>query len=184
MGEAKRRGSADLRTEEAKRKKIASMSKMAERINVQVDEDLYLYCSNIYSAAAQMTMPVENPENKKIHIKGTGTFSFTDNPTNRGMLAVTQELREQGIDEEIRMSMGIRIMQFGDVLTAKDRFTKWIRPSGDGDSLDVAEALIRACAKAKIVLADDDMYFDLDDVERHATVIEDRIETEENSKAS
>lgn len=180
MGEAKKRGSAEDRKAFAKTEEHAKLEKMAEQVNLPVDEDLFLYCSNLYSAAASLAMPVENPEEKKIHIKDRGTFGFKDIPMNRGMLAITKELREQGIPENIRFSLGIRIMHFGQVLEARDRFRQWIRPRDEDDSIDVAEALIRACALARFNLTDDDLVFDLDDIGLHASAIEKRLDSEDS----
>lgn len=180
MGEAKKRGSAEERKAFARADERAKLEKMAEKVNLPVDEDLFLYCSNLYSAAASFAMPVENPEEKKIHIQDVGTFGFKDMPMNRGMLAITKELREQGIAEDIRFSLGNRIMHFGHVLEARDRFPQWIRSKDKDDSVDVAEALIRACALAKFILTDDDLVFDLDDVELHASAIGKRLDAEDS----
>lgn len=179
MGEAKKRGSAEERKVLAKAQERSGLEKMAEKVNLPVDEDLFLYCSNLYSAAASFAMPVENPEEKKIYIIDLGTFGFKDIPINRGMLAITKELREQGVAENIRFSMGIRVMHFGQVLEARERFEQWIRPRSEDDSVDVAEALIRACALAKFKLTDDDLVFDLDDVKLHASAIEKRLDAED-----
>jgi len=184
MGEAKKRGSAEERKALAKAEEHSKLEKMAEKVNLPVDEDLFLYCSNLYSTAASFAMPVENPEEKKIHIKDIGTFGFKDMPMNRGMLAITKELREQGIAENIRFSIGIRVMHFGQVLEARDRFSQWIRPKDEDDSVDVAEALIRACALAKFKLTDDDLVFDLDDVELHASAIAKRLDAEDSASTT
>ena len=178
MGEAKRRGNTAQRTEEAKQRKNQSLQRMEERINVQIDEELFLFCWNLYAAAAQMTMPVENPATKKIHIEGAGTISFTDNPTNRGMLAVTKELREQDASEAVRFATGIRLMQFGDILDAQERFSRWIHQGYEEGTLSIDDTLIRACGKAKITVSDDEMRFDLDDVERYAQEIERSLDVE------
>lgn len=179
MGEAKKRGSAEGRKALAMADERAKLERMAEKVNLPVDEDLYLYCSHLYSAAASFATPVENPEEKNIHVQDVGIFGFKDMPINRGMLAITKELREQAIAEDIRFSLGNRIMHFGQVLEARDRFPRWIRSIDEHDSVDVAEALIRACALAKFVLTDDDLVFDLDDVELHASAIEKRLDSED-----
>lgn len=76
MGEAKRRGRSEKRAMKTKGPASASLSRMAEWANLSVDEDLHLYCSNLYVAAAHLSMPVENPEAKKLRIEGVGTLAF------------------------------------------------------------------------------------------------------------
>jgi hypothetical protein len=175
MGEAKRRGSLQQRVEQAQDRDAALPSVMLERVNVPVDEELFIFCTNVYMAAASLTMPVENPETKKVHIEDVGTVAFSDIPMNRGMLAVTNELNEQGVDEVTRFSLCWRIMHFGDVLKETGRFARWIRPLDGVDSTDVADALIRACAHAKMRV-DGSGSFDMDDVSRYAEEIEARMD--------
>ncbi|MBN3815589.1 hypothetical protein G3N57_02770 [Paraburkholderia sp. Se-20369] len=184
MGEAKRRGSRDKRATEAKERAGGSLSRMAEWANLPVDEELYLYCSNVYSAAAHMSMPVENPESKRFQIDGFGTFAFSDIPVNRGMLAVTKELNERGVDHPMRFSMCWRIMHFGDVLAETERFANWMRPGEEPGAVEVAEALIRACAVARIDMSNDKGSFDMVDVARHATEIEARLDADDSTAAS
>ncbi|WP_233874603.1 TraB/GumN family protein [Paraburkholderia adhaesiva] len=179
MGEANRRGSREQRVVEAKERTMGSLSQMAEWVNLPVDENLYLFCSNLYSAAAHMSMPVENPESKELRIDGFGTVAFSDIPVNRGMLAVTNELNEQGVDQKTRFSTCWRIMHFGDVLGETERFAKWLRPGEEPGAIDVAEALIRACAIARIDMSNDKGSFDMDDVARHAAEIAVRLDAED-----
>lgn len=171
MGEAKKRGTASERILAAKSKDADQMAGMAETFNIQFDEDQYLYCLGVYQAAAGMSMPVENPENRKIRIKDYGTVAFTDQPMNRGLMAVSDELTDQGMPQRERMAMVSRIMHFGDIIQARDRFAHWFRPSSDEGACEIDEALIRAAAKARIVVSGDYMGFDLDDVEQRANEI-------------
>ncbi|MBC8641565.1 hypothetical protein IAG25_32600 [Caballeronia sp. EK] len=153
---------------------------MQEWANRPVDEDLFLFCTNLYTAAARMTMPVENPEARPITIEGMGTFAFKDIPMNRGMMAVTKELIDQGVDEPTRTSMCWRVMNFGDVLNEGERFARWFRAGDRPGAVSVAEALIRAGAVAKIDFSKESATFDMDDVARHAAQIEARLESEAN----
>lgn len=179
MGEANRRGN--------KAERVAKALEGAEDFDIfgnidAVDEDLYLYCSNIYSAAAQMTMPVENPESKKILISDDKAISFRDIPINRGCLAVNKELIEMGVEAKVRRSMLARIMQFGDVLKPNPLIDTWLKPGDTQDELNVAESLIRACARANIVVVDNSLRFDLADVARLSAEIEVRLDAEDNLK--
>lgn len=179
MGEAKKRGTKEQRAKLRFDQELPSLDKMREYTNSPVDEDLFLFCSNLYSAAAQMTMPVENPAARPIIKSGGKTYSFSDIPMNRGMLAVMSELNEQNTTQVIKMSMSWRIMHFGDVLSETDRFSKWIRDTNEEGAMEVAESLIRACARANMVMTNEVASFDLDDVERLAVEITARLEAEE-----
>lgn len=59
MGEAKRRGNREQRLAQAKAGGEFSLSKMEEWVNLPVDEDLFLFCSNLYTAGAQMSMTMD-----------------------------------------------------------------------------------------------------------------------------
>lgn len=148
---------------------------MQEWVNTPVDEDLFLFCTNLYTAAARMTMPVENPEARSITLEGFGTFSFKDMPVNRGMTALMDELVQQGVNEPTRASMCWRVMNFGYILNESERFAHWFRPGDKEGAVAVAEALIRAGAVAKINFIKESATFDMDDVARHAVAIEARL---------
>lgn len=178
MGEAKRRGTKDQRVAEALDASEFNFYKTPE----SVDEDLFLYCSNIYSAAAQMSMPVENPASKPIFRDDKGTYSFSDIPMNRGCLAVNKELIEMGQPINVRHAMITRLMQFGDILKPNPLFAQWIKPGEAEDELNVAESLIRACAAAKIVISETSISFDMEDVARLSAEIEIRLDTQDNVK--
>lgn len=156
--------------------------KLADMLNIQFNEDQYFYCLTLYQAAAGMSMPVENPETREIQIEGHGTIAFTDLPMNRGLLAVSKELTDQGMGQREHMAMLSRVMHFGNILEAKDRFARWFQPSSEQDSLLIDEAIMRAGAKARLVVSEDYMGFDLDDVERCANEIAQRLD-EEDSRA-
>lgn len=172
MGEANRRGNKDQRIKASIEKKLALQTKMADNIRTPVNEDIFLFCSNIYTAAAQMTMPVENPESKPIVEFEGHTYSFADTALNRGMIAVMKELREQKIPQEVSMAITWRLMHFGDVLRQVEKFSKWIKPVGEDGAFDVAESLIRACAGANMIVSNNSASYDYDDVERLADEIE------------
>jgi hypothetical protein len=175
MGQAKMRGNNEERLSEA-------MKRIREDIERTVDEDLFLYCSNIYSAAANMTMPVENPSARPIINDGDKTYAFSDIPVNRGMLAVNKELTEMNMGPEVKYPMTLRLMHFGDVLLPNPLLEKWIKPNDEPDSLSVAECLIRACAKAKLIVDNEHIGWDFEDVARIAAEIEIRLNAEEKTE--
>jgi hypothetical protein len=145
------------------------------RFTKPVDADLFLWCTGIYSAAASMQMPTDNPETKKIAIDDN-VYAFTDRPFNRGMLAVMEQLKDRVPEQELRMAMGFRLMHFSQVLDAP-RFERFKRTCEEPGAIEIAEALLRACATAKMQQTGNDMGFDLDDVERIATELWDEDES-------
>lgn len=147
-----------------------------QRFGQPVEPELFVWCLNTYSAAAQLKMPVENPAAKPVLEYEDKLYSFSDNPTNRGMLAVMKELRERKIPEEQRMSFAVRIMHFGEILQSK-KLGKFMKPGEEPEELMVSEALMRACATAKILTSKKQIKFDIADVERIAQRL-----TEEDQK--
>jgi len=144
-----------------------------------VDPELFLWCSNVYSAAAHLTTPVENPENRPVmEIEGS-VYSFSDLPINRGMLAVMKELRDRGVSESERMSFGARIMHFGEVLQSK-KLRKFMKEGDEPGALMVSEALIRACATARMSVIRNRIRFDISDVAR----IAERLTKEEEGRGA
>jgi hypothetical protein len=155
----------------------------ADALNTPLDEDLFLYCLSLYQEAASLRMPVENPENRKFVIEDIETVAFTDNPMNRGFSAVNKEMDEQGFDQPKRMAMMTRIMHIGQIFEAQDRFKHWFAPSPGDGSMMINDALLRAAAVARFVTANDKMHFDLDDVERCANAIDQRLAERERDAA-
>lgn len=137
------------------------------QVSRAVDPEKFLFVLNIYHAAARMTMPVENPQLLKFQVEDK-VYSMTDIPMNRGMMAATKELVSQGVSQEERMAYLFRLMHFGELFEHQERFGDLIRPSDEDGSLMVADALMKACAVARIYAEHDRIGFDLDDVLKHA----------------
>lgn len=137
-----------------------------------VEPELFTWCTNVYGAAAHLTMPVENPANKPIVQDHKGRLlALSDIPINRGMLAVMKELRERQVDDRQRMAMTMRIMHFGEVFEAPET-QRFIRPGGAEGQVEISQALIEACATARLTVTDEAMGFDLADVARIAAEID------------
>lgn len=64
-----------------------------EFMATDVDAQLFVFCAELYRAAASLAMPVENPENRPLVADGDKVYALSDRPMNRGMLAVMKELR-------------------------------------------------------------------------------------------
>lgn len=133
-----------------------------------VDPELFLWCSGVYSAAAHLAMPVPNPSSgPKYEFEGK-VYAFADMPVNRGMLAVSKELHERGLGQRESMAVMMRLMHFGEVLTSPE-LAEFRRPAEKDGSVDVSEALIKACATAKIIVTrKGDSHFDVKDLARIA----------------
>lgn len=132
-----------------------------------VDPELFLWCSNLYGAAAHMSMPVENPAEKKLQIEDR-TYAFADIPVNRGMLAVGKELHERDMPEQERMDLMMRLLHFGEIFEHRDQLQVFMQPGDGDDGVMVSEALIKACASAKFEVSANRMGFDIADLARIA----------------
>jgi hypothetical protein len=145
-----------------------------------------------------MSMPVENPGARSLtplipHIEGFATaagrssesileelrkagllqrdgadFSFADTPENRGLGAVLKELRPHRLSDDQRQAMIARLLHFGEVFRS-DALKPWIKPGTEPGVVDVSEALIKACATARFVIAGGKPQFDVADIARIAT---------------
>ena len=136
----------------------------------QVDPEVYLYCHRLYSAATGLKMPMDSPSNKPVLRDGNSVYSLSNTPLNRGMLAITKELKQIGLPESQRMSMVNRVMEFGGLLD-KAELSEFIKSGPTSDQIMVSEALIRACATARIIVDGDHMGFDVADVAQIAKEI-------------
>nr|WP_145545153.1 hypothetical protein [Variovorax boronicumulans] len=150
---------------------MKSIQSVLARSTATVDPDIFLWCHNIFHAAASLAMPVESPAARPLFKDGDKTFAFSDNPMNRGMLAVMKEARERGLDESQRMAVSWRIMHFGDLIKHQGRLAAFIRPGDSPGELEISEALIRACATAKVIVTKKDAQFDVADVIRIASAL-------------
>ena len=160
--------------------KIGTLTEVAAASLLPVDPDLFLWCQSVYYAAATMAMPVQNPEYTRIPLNEKGGFVLKDMPINRGMLAVAKELRERKMPEETKMAMMTRLMHFGDILR-EAALAPFIKRTGDSDELSVSEAVIKACATAKLITINDHIRFDIDDLARIAHQLTDEEEVAEKA---
>ena len=167
----------------AKTRKIGTLAEAAAASLLPVDPELFLWCQGVYYAAATMAMPVQNPEYTRIPLNEKGGFVLKDMPINRGMLAVAKELRERKASEETKMAMMTRLMHFGDILR-EPALAPFIKRTGDSDALSVSEALIKACATAKLVTINERIRFDIDDLARIAQQLTDEEEVAEKAAKS
>jgi len=76
--------------------------------------------------------------------------------------------------------MMTRLMHFGDILL-EAALAPFIKRTGDSDELSVSEALIKACATAKLVTINDGIRFDIDDLARIAQKLTDEEEIAEKA---
>ena len=137
-----------------------------------VDPEIFLWCSSIYGAAANRTMIMESPANKPVFQIENEVYSFTDIPVNRGMLAVTKELRDMDVTDDQRASICTRIMHFGEIFDKK-KLRKFIKKGDSIEQVFVSEALIRACAEAKFKFKNSHCKFDISELARIAQRITD-----------
>lgn len=154
-----------------------SLAELANYADDPVDPEIFLWCHGIYHAAASLSMPMENPAAKPIFADGDNTYAFADIPINRGMLAVMKELRERGLNEEQKMAVSWRIMHFGDIFRQRKKLQAFIKDGDSPGELQVSEALIKACATARIIRTKNDAHYDINDVVRIAQKLTDEEES-------
>ena len=146
-----------------------------------VDPELFLWCQNVYAAAAHLTMPVENPAARPLVEHQSAVYVLSDIPINRGMLAATKELRQRGVDDGIKQAVLCRLMHFGEIFQNRERLQAFIRLSDEAGTVMVSEALIKACATVKLIVEDDKLRFDIEDIARVAQELTDAEEVEDKA---
>jgi len=172
MGEAKRRGSLQERKSQAE--KIAeqmrgSFETFQQAMIRPVDVEKFVFLFDVFNMAASGQIPGVDPSENKIDIDGHGTVTFTNNPLNRGLKAVTDELQSMGLSGQGDKAPYVaRFCELHSVLSS-DRFAKFMRKV-DG-MVSVSGALVNALATARFISrrpTNDDLEgalgYDLDDL--------------------
>lgn len=129
-----------------------------------VDPGTFKLMLEVYQAAASMAMPTRNPEDVKIGLDDA-VVSFTDSGLNRGMLEVSRQLQELGVQN--RQAYVGRLMCFDEILEAADRFGDLMQLQDDG-GYKISDHLLDAVAAAKFYASRERLGFDIDDVVRMA----------------
>lgn len=155
MGKASRRKAA-------RRGAASTTSNFLTGMAEPLDPDVFKMMVEVWQAASSMSMPTENPQESKIHLADTGdTISFTDNGLNRGMMAVTRQCREIGIENP--QGYTARLMHLPDIFDAQERFGELMVAGADG-GLSVHGSVLTAAATAKFYASPERMGFDIDDL--------------------
>lgn len=127
-----------------------------------LDPEIFKMMAQVFQAAASMSMPTPNPAETKIHLTDTGeTLALADNALNRGMLAVTRQCREIGVENP--QGYTARLMHMQDLFDAHERFGGLFIPDGQGN-FDIHSSVFEAAATARFYASPTRMGFDLDDV--------------------
>ena len=109
---------------------------------VPFDEFKYLF--QIFTAAADLSMPVESPSAYSFELDGAG-YVPTDIPINRGMLAIVKEASST----EVYFSTAARIFELGRIADDK-RFSKFVQVDEDGEVCAIGESLLYAVSQVKM----------------------------------
>lgn len=148
-----------------------------DKLAQPVDPQILSMMLDVYEAAATMAMPTTNPEQVSVEFQDQ-RISFTDTPANRGMLEVTRQLKEIGVPYP--QAYTARVICFGEILEAADRFGSLIQRDGpDGFSID--EAVHEACAASCLVSTEALFGYDIDDVIEKAHAIKASRERQDTS---
>ncbi|SFM64063.1 hypothetical protein [Rugamonas rubra] len=144
-------------------------SNFLQDLQAQADPDRFLAMMQVYQTAARVPLPPR---------AGPG-LHLTDIPLNRGMLAVVGAMRKhRDAPAALRATLS-RLMHVDEIFEAREYFARYIRPGTDGDDgVEVADALLKAVAVARIELHGEHARFDLADVLAHARRFEAAEDTE------
>ena len=119
-----------------------------------VNEDEFLFYSHLAISAGQLQAPVTSPTEYGVNLldEKSGDISrmeFTDNPYNRIMVALIENLGEEERQEKMP-GISTRIFALIDLLY-QGKLKQWTKPSADDDdSILLSEAVFRAAARATI----------------------------------
>jgi hypothetical protein len=125
-----------------------------------IPSDLWLACLDVYEAAAELRMPVENPETRFMS-GDRGGYVPKDTAMNRGILAVLDFAN----DPPLHLALIARILAFGKGMSASHadpRFARFFAGEASDGAWRIGEPLLRAFASASFAEGTRD--FDLDSV--------------------
>jgi hypothetical protein len=126
-----------------------------------VPTDLWLACLDVFEAAAQFRMPVENPESRGFDSGARSGYVPKDTAMNRGIQAVLDFAN----DPPLRPALIGRIMAFGKGMSAAHadpRFARFFLGEASDGAWRIGEPLLRAFASASFT--EGTLDFDLDSV--------------------
>lgn len=145
-----RKKSPRKKTAKTPTKRESAMQRYARLDQTPVDPEKFVFASNVYSSAAQRTMPVDARPFRKPDEPGEWLV-LSDIPINRGMMAAIGELRSIGIDGDELHAYLFRLMHFGEIFEHEDALREFIQPGDTPDSKMVADALLKAVAIADVI---------------------------------
>lgn len=150
MGEAKRRGSLSDRVAQAKQAQEDAdplPKGFQAAVTQPVDVEKFVYLFDVFNNAVAGKIPGIDPTEKKVDIAGVGTVAFTNTPLNRGLDAITTELRSMGLDEPgDKIPYIARFCEIYHVFSI-DRFSRFLLERDD--TVSVPLAFVKALATAR-----------------------------------
>ena len=148
----------------AKKRKSSKNKKESKGLNADapfvklclapVKEDEFLFYSHLAISAGQLQTQVTSPTEYGVNLLDEGDsrisrISFTDNPYNRVMVALIENLGEEERQEKMP-AISTRIFALMDLLN-QGKLKQWAKPCADDDgSILLSEAVFRAAARATV----------------------------------
>ena len=131
-----------------------------------VEEDLFLFYSQIAISAAQLEMSVPNPEMYGVTVfddeSGTAArYNFTDNAMNRMMVGLKENMSEEQQDT-IMPPIMTRMLAVMPLLKDK-RLAQWVVRDVEKGYTRISDAVFKAAAAATV---NNDLQFDMDDFQQ------------------
>lgn len=148
-----------------------SFSVFTNAVQAPVDPEKFVYLFAVLMAAASCKMPGVDPGEKPAFIDEQGqSFTFTNIPMNRGLMAVKNELTSMGLgnEEDIAPYMS-RFIEIPDILQ-DPMFSQFISRHDD-DNMAVSNALIAAMGMANFICTKDNLGFDREDLYSKAVAL-------------
>ncbi|MGO8945163.1 MAG: hypothetical protein ACLQJ7_16000 [Syntrophobacteraceae bacterium] len=118
-----------------------------------VKEDEFLFYSHLAISAGQLQTQVTSPTEYGVNLleeeEGRiSRISFTDNPYNRVMVALIENLGEEERQEKMP-AISTRIFALMNLLN-QGKLKQWTKPCADDGSILLSETVFRAAARATV----------------------------------
>ncbi len=132
------------------------MNSIGHQFAKPVDPELFFWCYGIYNSSPKLNMTTNTSANNPIFQVGDEMYDFADSGVNIAMRAVINELGNLNTSKEDRESTLFRVMSLG--MAAQEKPSSQIfEADGKPKTIVVSEALIKACATAKLLVEEDRM---------------------------
>lgn len=173
MGQAKRRGSFEMRRTQA----VAKQGEFVRAMGEPVDVETFKFAFVVWMNAGAMRMSAPNPDQVQIEdTEGGVTYRLANIPLNRAGLAVTEQLREAGVHHP--QAYLARLMHLSQLYDEKDGLlAPFFKADAHGEVM-ISSSLVEAMATGRFIVRPEHhedgsfMGFDIEDVAAKASALD------------